>query len=124
MKKYIITLIILYKSTAGFAQKADLDSFVKLSPKLPTVLEIKEDNISEKLKRPIKTFPSNENLRLCCCSGGPPPLYILDGMEVANLEKLKPENIESISVFNDKKSIEPYGKKGENGVIVITSKKK
>ena len=124
MKKYIIvTLIILYKSTTGLAQKPDLDSLVKMSPKLQTVLEFRESgsSISPNLI-PVKTFAANETVRLCCC--GLPPLYILDGKEITTFEGLDPKSIESISVLKDKSAIEIYGKKGENGVIIITSKKK
>jgi hypothetical protein len=117
MKYIIITLIILYKSTSGFAQKTiPISTHTLGEQKLSAVLEMKQAS--------TKTF-----IRICSPSRhsiNNPPLFILDGMELANGDSLKiePKNIESISVFNDKKSIEPYGKKGENGVIIITSKKK
>ena len=53
------------------------------------------------------------------------PLYIVDGKEVSKTEvsKIDPMNIESISVFKDKESINKFGKKGANGVIEIKLKK-
>jgi hypothetical protein len=117
MKYIIITLIILYKCTSGLAQKTiNLSTPTLGEQKLPAVLEMKQ-------------APTGTIVKICSPSRhslANPPLFILDGMELANADSLKiePKNIESISVFNDKKSIEPYGKKGENGVIIITSKKK
>ncbi|QIK53444.1 TonB-dependent receptor plug domain-containing protein [Dysgonomonas sp. HDW5B] len=52
-------------------------------------------------------------------------LYIIDGKEssVSGMKELDPKNIESVSVLKDKSAIAAYGSKGENGVIVITTKK-
>lgn len=52
-------------------------------------------------------------------------LYIIDGKEssISGMKELDPKNIESVSVFKDKSAIAAYGSKGENGVIVITTKK-
>ncbi len=52
-------------------------------------------------------------------------LYIIDGKEssVSGMKGLDAKNIESVSVFKDKSAIAAYGSKGENGVIVITTKK-
>jgi TonB-dependent SusC/RagA subfamily outer membrane receptor len=63
-------------------------------------------------------------MRHCCCSGGTLPLYILDGKEITDTKRIDPKSIESIEVLKDKSAVEIYGKKGENGVIIITSKKK
>ena len=107
----------------GFAQK--MDSLVKMSPKLPTGLEFREHNLTEKLSlTPVKTFPRNENIRFCCCNNGPPPLFILDGKEITNFEGINPKSIESIIALKDKSSIDIYGEKAKNGVVIITSKKK
>jgi len=38
--------------------------------------------------------------------------------------KVKPEDIESISVLKDAHATAIYGEKGKNGVIIITMKKK
>lgn len=55
------------------------------------------------------------------------PLVIVDGVileERGSLSKLDPENIESISVLKDHSATSVYGKKGENGVVLVTSKKR
>ncbi|MCX2745418.1 hypothetical protein OO013_16180 [Mangrovivirga sp. M17] len=51
------------------------------------------------------------------------PLIILNGKEVtkAQIEKYKPEDIESITVLKES-AIEEYGEKGKNGVIIIITK--
>ncbi|MDT0559271.1 M56 family metallopeptidase [Ichthyenterobacterium sp. W332] len=56
---------------------------------------------------------------------GKNPLIIVDGKEIKkkDLSDIDPDTIESITVLKDKKATEKYGKKGENGVIVITLKK-
>jgi hypothetical protein len=56
------------------------------------------------------------------------PLYIVDGVEIphsaAPLQKINPDDIESISVINPEAAKAVYGEKGKNGVILITMKKK
>jgi hypothetical protein len=54
------------------------------------------------------------------------PLFIIDGKEVLEdiLVDLKPDAIESISVLKGKSSIEKYGDRGKDGVILIKTKKK
>ena len=52
------------------------------------------------------------------------PLYILDGKEATQkeFEMINPDDIKSISVIKNKKAIDKYGDKGENGVIEIITK--
>ena len=57
---------------------------------------------------------------------GEQPLYIVDGKTISDTEfqKIKVDDIESISVLKDKKStIGIYGDKGKDGVILITTRK-
>jgi len=53
------------------------------------------------------------------------PLVIADGKELSDeqVRRLPPGSIESISVLKGKDAIAVYGKKGVNGVVVITLKK-
>jgi len=55
-----------------------------------------------------------------------PPLFIVDGKELQSeeIEKINPNDIESISVLKGKSANEAYGKKGNNGVILIKLKQK
>jgi TonB-dependent SusC/RagA subfamily outer membrane receptor len=56
---------------------------------------------------------------------GDSPLFIIDGKESSKeaMEKISPDDIESISVLKGESASEKYGEKGENGVILITTKK-
>jgi TonB family protein len=53
-----------------------------------------------------------------------PPLILLDGMETERkeMDEIKPDDIVSMNVIKDKKTIEKYGEKAKNGIIEITSK--
>ena len=55
------------------------------------------------------------------------PLIVVDGVEKGYgqevLDKLNPQDIESISVLKEKSSVEAFGDRGKNGVILITTKK-
>ncbi len=53
------------------------------------------------------------------------PLIIIDGVEQIKddaIDKLNPNIIESISVLKDESSVNLYGERGKNGVILITTK--
>lgn len=53
------------------------------------------------------------------------PLIIIDGKaDDTEIDKIDPNNIESITVLKDSTAIKTYGKKGKNGVIIIKSKTK
>ncbi|MCF6356730.1 MAG: TonB family protein, partial [Draconibacterium sp.] len=51
------------------------------------------------------------------------PLYIVDGKEIENIDRINPDDIKSIDVLKNKSSTNIYGEKGKNGVILITTKK-
>lgn len=69
-------------------------------------------------KDKIKVFASSSN-------DGKNPLYIVDGKEVKEdvFSDLEPDQIESINVLKGKSAENKYGKKGENGVIEVVTKK-
>ncbi len=52
------------------------------------------------------------------------PLLIIDGKEVnySELDKIDPEQVESIDVLKDKAAIEKYGEKGKSGVVMVKTK--
>jgi len=55
---------------------------------------------------------------------GETPLYIVDGKEIKNVNDISPNDIEKIDVLKGASAKALYGKKGEKGVVVITTKKK
>ncbi|MGI6074432.1 MAG: SusC/RagA family TonB-linked outer membrane protein [Fermentimonas sp.] len=52
------------------------------------------------------------------------PLILIDGMEltVTDLARLRPDDIESFSIFKDATSTALYGARGANGVVYVTTK--
>jgi TonB-dependent SusC/RagA subfamily outer membrane receptor len=51
------------------------------------------------------------------------PLYIVDGVEIKNINTIDQNSIQSINVLKDEEQTIKYGSKGKNGVILITTKK-
>ena len=96
MKKFIYTFSLLFSlSAASFAQETKKEGSIKL----------------------INQNATQQNL--------PTPLFILDDVEMPgnDLGSIKSEDIESINVLKEKKTIESYGEKGKNGVVIIYYKK-
>lgn len=57
-------------------------------------------------------------------SSGNSPLYIVDGIAMADaLKVLSPNDIENISVLKDASAAAIYGSRANNGVVLITTKK-
>ena len=50
------------------------------------------------------------------------PLYIVDGVQVSDINDIPADNIESIDVLKDAASTAIYGARGANGVILVTTK--
>ena len=50
-------------------------------------------------------------------------LLLVNGTEVNNLNNLNSNDIKSISILKDRTLTKPYGEKGKNGVIIVTTKK-
>lgn len=50
------------------------------------------------------------------------PLYLVDGVQVPNLDHLNSGDIENISVLKDAASSAIYGARGGNGVVLVTTK--
>ena len=53
----------------------------------------------------------------------PPPLYVLDGVIISNLDSIPPSSIAKIYILKGEKAINKYGQKGNHGVIEVISKK-
>lgn len=58
-------------------------------------------------------------------TGGNAPLYIVDGMPIegAVFQSLNPNDFESVDILRDAVATAPYGNRGSNGVIVVTTKR-
>lgn len=51
------------------------------------------------------------------------PLYIVDGVAKDDISYLSPDEIRNMEVIKDASSTAIYGSKGENGVVLVTTKK-
>ena len=56
-------------------------------------------------------------------TGSSDPLYIVDGLKVADISYLNQESIESVEILKDASSAAIYGAEAGNGVVLITTKK-
>lgn len=56
-------------------------------------------------------------------SGSGEPLYVVDGMYMAQNPNLNPDDIASIQVLKDASAAAQYGSQSANGVVVITTKR-
>jgi len=54
--------------------------------------------------------------------GNASPLYIVDGVEVANIDNLSQSDIQSIDVLKDASAAAIYGSRAANGVVLVTTK--
>lgn len=50
------------------------------------------------------------------------PLYIVDGVQVANINNILPSDIASIDILKDASAAAIYGSRAANGVVLITTK--
>lgn len=52
-----------------------------------------------------------------------PPLYVLNGIPLKNINDVSPNDIETINIMKDPATTAIYGNAGKNGVVLITTKK-
>lgn len=56
-------------------------------------------------------------------SGNNNPLYVVDGFVGGDFNTINPDDIADIQVLKDAAATAPYGSRGANGVIIVTTKK-
>lgn len=56
-------------------------------------------------------------------NGDNSPLFIVDGLQVNDINNINPNDIESVDVLKDAASCAIYGARAANGVVIITTKK-
>ncbi|WP_123912694.1 hypothetical protein [Chryseobacterium pennipullorum] len=54
------------------------------------------------------------------------PMILLDRKEISDqaMKEVKPEHIETVNTLSPEEALKKFGKKGKNGVILITTKRK
>ena len=55
-------------------------------------------------------------------NGDNSPLYVVDGLQVGNIDNINPSDVESVDVLKDAASSAIYGARAANGVVIITTK--
>lgn len=53
---------------------------------------------------------------------GVPPLYVVDGREIASIEELDPGTIDAIEVIRGAAAVERYGSRAAIGAVLITTR--
>lgn len=56
-------------------------------------------------------------------SGNTDPLFLVDGIQVDNIDNIDPNEIESLTILKDASSTAVYGIRGANGVLIVTTKR-
>lgn len=116
IQKDTVKVSAIFISDEGEETKIDID---KINASENTYV-IESDGVKG---QKIKTYTvSNESSLI---TEKEKPLVYINGEESSYeiIEKISPENIESISVLKDNSAISKYGEKAINGVIEITTKK-
>ena len=54
---------------------------------------------------------------------GADPIFILDGVQVGNINGIQPQDIENIQVLKDASATAIYGANGSNGVVILNTKR-
>ncbi len=88
-------------------------------------VEIESPEFQKELKEKIKKAKKKNKKAKIKFDSKNAPLCLLNGIEISFkvLDKLDPDEIESISVLKDETSTSIYNEKGKNGVIIITTKR-
>ena len=104
------------------SQKGDIDTIhVKKMNKVKAVWINKTDS------EDVYAFENGDDNKFFISTGsGKTPLYILNGKEISKeeMDAIKPDSIEKVEVLKGDSATKKYGEKGENGVILITTKDK
>ncbi len=104
------------------SQKGDIDTIhVKKMSKEKAVW------INKTGSEDVYAFENGDDNKFFISTGsGEAPLYILNGKEISKeeMDAIKPDSIEKVEVLKGESATKKYGDKGENGVILITTKDK
>jgi bla regulator protein blaR1 len=107
-------------ATEAFGARA-ANGVVIIKMKKPAYLQEQESNLPDVVTK--------ENLPATSPAYGLPnmnaPLYLLERKEISSedFSKIKPNDIESIHVLKGPSATEEFGKRGANGVVIISVKK-
>ena len=114
-----IESVTVYKGETA-RELHDTTSVIMISMKTSLKITIEE---SDDEKEDNSTIKNRNRVKVDISSDPDSPLIIIDGVVVSkeDLDNISPDNIESIEVLKDEKSMKKY--KTENGIIRIKTKK-
>jgi len=117
---------IIGRTPFGIPTKRDADSTyevkvntIRINPDIklkPMVMNLK----TMKLKPMVFKVGTNDETTI---DGPGDKLFIVNGKETKNLKNISSDDIKSISILKDEAAEKLYGKRGRNGVMIITTKK-
>ena len=130
----------IYKIMLGLMLLAGGQNLQAQDVKKVEVVKIEKDT-NNNLEDYIKSMPGSHHVTftkdtiikkvllrggVCTLKSKDEPILVVDGnlVKMDSLNKINPNEIESVNVFKDAKATALYGAEGANGVILITTKKK
>ena len=86
----------------------------------------KESNVNTDKNEYTEAYKNAKELRIASGNKVEKPLFVVDDKIIGNddITKIKPNDIESITVLKDESATKLYGEKGKNGVVIIKMLKK
>ena len=122
LKKKQLSTLVAIKNELNETQQKELQELKEINNLMTMAIA---PGIESKTKTNGNSNP-NVKYRLSADSENSPLMLMStkDGMvKIENIDKINPEDIQSLEVLKDKFLIDKYGEKAKNGVVIITLKK-
>ena len=87
--------------------------------------EVVSGNVNTDKNEYTEAYKNAKELRIASGNKVEKPLFVVDDKIIGNddITKIKPNDIESVTVLKDESAMKIYGEKGKNGVVIIKMKK-
>lgn len=91
---------------------------------IPLIFKLQGDDSDQTVLTKEEVHAVDGAIRVLTNSDGQPtkPLYLVDGVEVSDLNSIAPKDIESIHVLKNDEVVSTYGERGKNGVVKVVTK--
>ena len=88
--------------------------------------EVVSGNVNTDKNEYTEAYKNAKELRIVSGNKDEKPLFVVDDKIIGNddITKIKPNDIESVTVLKDESATKLYGEKGKNGVVIIKMKNK
>ncbi len=115
VRKKDATGAVVKVSSGDFVQGVTTNPLQQLQGKAPGVVITTFDG--DPNSNPVVRIRGTASL-----AGGNDPLYVIDGIEGADIRSVSPSDIESFDILKDASAAAIYGSRAAGGVILITTK--